>query len=103
MLGDTVRRLREDAEHTQTELAIRAGISQGYLSQVETGDVTRISLINAQKLAQALDVNIYSFVDNGERNPILPELLHELGDMPQDTQLRLLQFLGGVGLWLNRA
>mgnify|MGYP001610532719 FL=1 len=37
IVGDSIRRLRLDAGLTQEELALKCGLSQGYINQLESG------------------------------------------------------------------
>ena len=55
LVGRNVRRLRESAGLTQTDLAREAGIEQGTLSAIETG--TRgVSMLMVARLAETLGV-----------------------------------------------
>jgi repressor LexA len=59
LLGSTIRKLREGAGmNSQKKLAVRAGISQGYLSQIENGERRSVSPDTAEKLAKALGVQV---------------------------------------------
>ncbi|MCZ4272036.1 helix-turn-helix domain-containing protein [Maritalea porphyrae] len=60
-LGDSIRAKRKQADRTLESLAVAAGISIGYLSQVERGHATP-SLGTLQRIAQALDVNLDYFI-----------------------------------------
>ena len=64
-VGRTIRHARKNAELTQTELARRAGIDQGDLSRLETGQGvggTTIGIV--ERVAQALGREIViQFVD----------------------------------------
>ena len=53
MLGPSIRRRRLDAGLTLVALADRSGLSQPFLSQVETGKATP-SIDSLQRIAQAL-------------------------------------------------
>ena len=55
-----LRRLREQRDLTQIQLAVRAGITQSYLSRLENGgqDAARASLGLVIALANALDVEL---------------------------------------------
>jgi transcriptional regulator with XRE-family HTH domain len=55
--GDAVRLRREELELTQEELAASADIHRTYLSDVQRGS-RNISLVNIEKLAQALSLRI---------------------------------------------
>jgi len=60
-LGQSIRLKRKQAERTLASLANAAGISIGYLSQVERGHATP-SLGTLQRIAKALDVNLDYFI-----------------------------------------
>lgn len=51
-----IKRLREVYQLTQQELAIKAGVRQQYVSDLETGRIKNPALLMAIKLADALDV-----------------------------------------------
>ena len=53
IVGDNIRRLRQDKELSQQQLAESAGISANYLAQIERGEVN-FSLGILAKLAEAL-------------------------------------------------
>ena len=58
-LGRTIRHQRKLAELTQTELAQRAGIDQGDLSRLETGQGVRGATIAiVERVAQALGMEV---------------------------------------------
>jgi transcriptional regulator with XRE-family HTH domain len=56
-IGENIRQIRTDAGLTQTEVAERAGISQAYLSQIES-DLRSMDVKAADKLASALGVTL---------------------------------------------
>lgn len=56
-LGDKIRSLREETNLSQGGLSKNAGVSQGYLSQLESGDVKNPSAIMIFKIAKALRVD----------------------------------------------
>ncbi len=68
--GDKIKRLRVSAGITVSELARRAGLSQGYLSQIEMGRATP-SVRALAMTAKALDVPLTSLL--GERDRALLE------------------------------
>jgi len=51
-----IRELREEMGLSQKALAARSGVSQGYLSQLETGEVLHPSLRVAEQLAVGLGI-----------------------------------------------
>lgn len=64
-VGRTIRHARKKADLTQTELAARAGIDQGDLSRLETGQGVRGATIAiVERVAQALGREVViQFVD----------------------------------------
>ena len=54
-LGQTIRRLRREADLTQEELAARAGISANYVGEIERGECNP-SVLVMFALARGLDV-----------------------------------------------
>ena len=55
-LSTLIRRLREAQRLTQEELAKKAGVTQGYIAQLERGLRKNPSLPALKKLAKALGV-----------------------------------------------
>lgn len=55
--GDKVRLIRKDLGLSQEELADRAGLHRTYIGMIERGE-KNITLINIEKIAKALDVDI---------------------------------------------
>src|SRR3972149_3690532 len=110
-LGDKIRELRESIGHTQGQLAGTASVSQGYLSQLENGDVKNPSAAVLLRVAQAMRVDpdelfeaagyptmrtLRQIYQDYESN-IDPDLLRYLGRLPRDRQRRLLLLLEGLG------
>ena len=56
-LGDKIKDLRETLSLTQGQLAGESAVSQGYLSQLESGDVKNPSAAVLLRVAQAMQVN----------------------------------------------
>lgn len=109
-LGDKIRELRESIALTQGQLAGSATVSQGYLSQLENGDVKNPSAAILLRLAQAMHVNpddlfeaagypttrtLRQIYQDYEAN-VDPDLLRYLGRLPRDRQRRLLFLLEGL-------
>ena len=59
-IGERIRNLRQSSNLTQEELADRAGLTKGFISQIER-DLTSISLDSLIQLLEALDENISDF------------------------------------------
>lgn len=57
MVGDNIRRLRIAAGITQEELALRCGLSQGYINQLESGK-RRFTQKSLEKIRESLSVPI---------------------------------------------
>jgi len=55
--GEKVKQLREQKRWSQEELAKRSGLHRTYIGSIERGE-RNISLINVQRIAKALKVNI---------------------------------------------
>jgi transcriptional regulator with XRE-family HTH domain len=109
-LGDKIRKLREQYGLTQGQLAGGASVSQGYLSQLENGDVKNPSASVLLRVAQAMRIDpdelfeaagyptvrtlrqIYSDYESN----IDPELLRYLGRLTRERQRRLLLLLEGM-------
>ncbi len=67
-IGERIRNLRQLSSLTQEELAERAGLTKGFISQVER-DRTSISLDSLVQILDALDENISDFfLDTKEKD-----------------------------------
>jgi len=109
-LGNKIKRSREDCSLTQGQLAKFADVSQGYLSQLENGDVKNPSAAVLLRVAKAMKVEPdqlfeaagYPTIRTLKRvyqdyaSTIDPELLRFLTDLPRDRQRRLLALLSGI-------
>jgi len=109
-LGDKIRELREEFGLTQGHLANSASVSQGYLSQLENGDVKNPSIAVLLRVAQAMHVDPDELFEaggyptvrrlreiyRGYAATIDPDLLQYLGRLPRDRQRRLLLLLEGM-------
>lgn len=63
-IGDRIRRLRQAKALTQEELASRAGLTKGFISQVER-NLTSLSVESLIGIVDALDQKISTFFDEG--------------------------------------
>lgn len=55
--GGNIRRLRAEAGLTQEELALRSGLSQGYINQIESGK-RKFTQKSLEKISDALSIPI---------------------------------------------
>ena len=109
-LGDRIRELREEFGFTQGHLAGNASVSQGYLSQLENGEVKNPSAAVLLRVAQAMHIDADELFEaagyptvrtlkqmyEGYESNIDPDLLRYLGRLPRDRQRRLLLLLQGM-------
>lgn len=65
MFGRNVQRERQAQKISQEELAFRAGLHRTYIGMVERAERS-ISLQNAKKIADALNVQLDFLLENGE-------------------------------------
>lgn len=108
-LGRTIRTLREGIGMSQAQLASCAGLSQGYLSQIENDEVQHPSAAVLFRLAEALHVDPRSLLQaSGFRGaltvgegtfepPVDPDLLRFLARMSAAQQRHLLRLLEALG------
>jgi transcriptional regulator with XRE-family HTH domain len=109
-LGDRIRQLRDQAGLTQGQLASSSAVSQGYLSQLENGEVKNPSAAVLLRVAQAISVDAddlfeaagYPTVRTLRRvyqdyaDTIDANLLRYLAGLARDKQRRLLSLLQGI-------
>jgi len=67
VLGERVRKLRNERNLTIAELADRSGLSSGLISQIERGR-SNPSVRTLQRLRSALGVNLWAFLQPTESN-----------------------------------
>jgi transcriptional regulator with XRE-family HTH domain len=68
-IGERIRNLRQLSNLTQEELAERANLTKGFISQIER-DQTSISLDSLVKMLEALDENISDFFQEASQEKI---------------------------------
>jgi len=116
-LGDKIRQLREKTHLTQGQLASASSVSQGYLSQLENGEVKHPSAAVLIRVAQAMHVDGDELFEaagyptvrtlreayQSYEATVDPELLGYLSRLPRDRQRRLLSILEGVESVLTAA
>ena len=114
-LGDKIRQLREEGGLTQGQLAARSSVSQGYLSQLENGEVKNPSAAVLLRVAQAVRVNSDELFEAAGyptvralrqiyqeyQATIDEDLLRYLTRLPRDRQRRLLFLLEGMEALLS--
>jgi transcriptional regulator with XRE-family HTH domain len=69
-IGDKIRSLRQQSELTQEELAERAGLTKGFISQIER-DLTSISLDSLIQILDALGTKVSDFFRDIEKEKIV--------------------------------
>ena len=109
-LGDKIRELRDGFGLTQVQLAGCSSVSQGYLSQLENGEVKNPSAAVLLRVAQAMHVDPDELFEaagyptvrtlrqiyEGYQSTIDPDLLRYLSGFPRERQRRLLLLLEGM-------
>jgi transcriptional regulator with XRE-family HTH domain len=73
IIGDRIRAIREQRQLCQVDLAVRAGLLRGYLSQVEGGEAVP-AIGTLERIAAALEVPLHKLFYDGEEPPLLPNL-----------------------------
>jgi transcriptional regulator with XRE-family HTH domain len=61
-VGQRIRELRNNQNLSQEKLALKAEIDCTYLAGIENGK-RNISIINLEKIAKALEINMYDFFE----------------------------------------
>jgi len=69
-IGERIRNLRQLSNLTQEELAERANLTKGFISQIER-DLTSISLDSLAQILDALDENISDFFQDASEEKIV--------------------------------
>jgi len=62
LFGEKVRSIRKEQQLSQDELADRCGLHRTYIGAVERGE-RNITLINAEKIANSLQVSLSKLVN----------------------------------------
>jgi transcriptional regulator with XRE-family HTH domain len=109
-LGDKIRQLREMSGLTQGQLASHSAVSQGYLSQLENGEVKNPSAAVLLRIAQAMGIDPDELFEAAGyptvrmlrkqyadyESTVDSELLRYLSGLPREKQRRLLSLLQGI-------
>ena len=69
-IGERIRNLRQLSNLTQEELAERANLTKGFISQIER-DLTSISLDSLVQILEAMDENISDFFRETSQEKII--------------------------------
>jgi transcriptional regulator with XRE-family HTH domain len=73
IIGDRIRAIREEKQICQVDLAVRAGLLRGYLSDVESGkSVPDVGTLD--RIAAALEVPLHKLFYDGDEPPPLENL-----------------------------
>lgn len=64
-IGQRIKHLRETSSMSQKDLAYSSDLDRSYIASVENGS-RNISIVNIEKIAIALNVNLKDFFDYGE-------------------------------------
>jgi transcriptional regulator with XRE-family HTH domain len=114
-LGDRIKQLRDELGLTQGQLAGGSSVSQGYLSQLENGEVKNPSAAVLLRVAQAMridpdelfeaagypTVRMLRQIYQDYESTVDAGLLDYLTGLPRDRQRRLLLILQGMEQVLN--
>ena len=73
IIGNRLRKLREERKLSQGDIEKRTGLLRCYISRVENGH-TVPSLETLERLASALEIPLYALFYEGEDAPPLPNL-----------------------------
>lgn len=109
-LGDRIRQLREQSGLTQGQLAQSSAVSQGYLSQLENGEVKNPSAAVLLRVAEAMQIDADELFEaagyptvrtlrrlyQGYESTVDDELLTYLSGLSREKQRRLLSLLQGI-------
>lgn len=70
MLGERIREIRKIRKMTLNDLATLAGVTASYISQLER-NIIDPSISSLRKISAVLEVPIYTFLDEEDRQPVL--------------------------------
>lgn len=73
-VGDNIRRLRENEGITQEGLALKSGLSQGYINQLENGK-RRYTQKTLELIAEALSVPVIEFFKEYDERRNTPKIV----------------------------
>lgn len=88
-IGRRIKRLRVSKELTVQQLAARAGVSAGYISEVERG-LSAISVDKLMRIAHGLEASIETLINSLPAGPLThPEITIPIALSEAADQLRL--------------
>ena len=95
MVGENLKKIRADKGLTQEEVALRSGLSQGYINQLESGKrmYTQKSL---EQIAAALDISITDFFREEETTAGVREYKAGYNRSKPPTKKEILALLIGL-------
>ena len=64
-IGQRIKELREASNMSQKDLSYAADLDRSYIASIENGQ-RNVSIVNIEKIAIALNVNLKDFFDYGE-------------------------------------
>lgn len=84
LVGESIRRLRTEENLTQEELALRSGLSQGYINQLENGK-RKFTQKSLELISKALSIPIMELFSEKEAfpAPLVKEEMAEYGGKPR--------------------
>lgn len=87
-IGHAIKLCRQQRKLTQTELAVRAGVSVSYLSLLERGERSDPGLSSLEKIAKGLDIPmtilLFLATDDSELSGFSAELKEKLSTAALD-------------------
>lgn len=108
MLGDNIKKIRSEKDVSQKYLAEKTGVSEAYISLIESNQRQNLGSKLLQKIADALDVDITDFYtdldDNSNKNSTPKEIPSEFST-PEDAIKFILEqnvIMGFGGFDINK-
>lgn len=86
-LGDRIKLRRKDIDITAAELARRAGISKGYLSEIETGEAPRPSADVLYRVATALGTTMADLLGKRAQLPTSRSIPASLEEFAKEANI----------------
>jgi transcriptional regulator with XRE-family HTH domain len=104
LIGDRLRKLREEKKLSQGDIEKRTGLLRAYISRVEHGHTTP-TIQTLEKIARALEVPLYRLFYESNKPPKVPNLLRnspaeaEWGSAGKDEKIlnKLRRLLSKIG------